>query len=319
MKPDKLIRTITTITLNPAIDQTITIDNFSAGSVNRVQEIRNDPGGKGVNVASALADYGLQTAATGFLGKDNPALFERLFADKKIQDRFVRLDGYTRTGIKIVDRTRQETTDINYPGLMPSETDVQALFTLLGKMVSPDNWFVIAGSIPSNTSADIYNKLICALKNKGGHVALDASGEGFRQAVPAIPSLVKPNIDELQEFCGHKLTDQGQVISAAKGLLDLGIQTVIVSMGEQGALFLENDVVIQAIPPKVEVKSTVGAGDAMLSGMVAGKIEHKSLSDCARLATAFSVVAVSNIGAGIPSLIALRAIEGQVKITQIEG
>ncbi len=310
---------ITTITLNPAIDQTVTIDNFTAGSVNRVQEIRNDPGGKGVNVASVLADYGLQTAVTGFLGKKNPDIFERLFAQKNIQDRFVRLGGYTRTGIKIIDSTRQETTDINYPGLMPSATDVQALFTLLGDMVSADNWFIIAGSIPSNATADIYYKLISAIKNKGGKVALDASGEGFRQAVPAIPTLVKPNIDELQEFCGYQLTDQAQVISAAKALLNLGIETVVVSMGAQGALFLENDLVIQATPPKVEVKSTVGAGDAMLSGMVAGKIEHKSLSDCARLATAFSVVAVANIGAGIPSLIGLRAIRDQVKITQIEG
>jgi 1-phosphofructokinase len=310
---------IMTITLNPAIDQTITIDNFMAGSVNRVQEVRNDAGGKGVNVAAVLADYGLRTAATGFLGKENPALFERLFSEKKIQDLFVRLNGSTRTGIKIVDRTRQETTDINYPGLIPDETDVQQLFSVLDSMVTPDDWIVVAGSIPSSASTNIYNELICAINTKGGKVALDASGEGFRQAVAAIPALIKPNIDELQEFYGHTLNDQDQVIDAAKGLLDLGIHTVVVSMGEQGALFLENGVVIQATPPKVEVKSTVGAGDAMLSGMVAGKIEHKSLSDCARLATAFSVVAVANIGAGIPSLTALGKIEGQVQITQIEG
>mgnify|MGYP001815840351 FL=1 len=310
---------ITTVTLNPAIDQTVSIDNFSAGRVNRVQETLYNPGGKGVNVATVLADYGLQTAATGFLGDENPFLFERLFSQKKIQDQFVRLHGSTRTGIKIVDRISQETTDINFPGLMPSEMDVEKLFTVLDKGVSSGDWYVIAGSIPSNASPDIYHKLVRAITDKGGKVALDASGEGFRQAVTAIPALIKPNIDELQEFCGQELRDQKQVIDGAKGLLDMGIHTVVISMGEEGALFLEKDVVIQAVPPQVEVKSTVGAGDAMLSGMVAGKIEDKSLSDCARLATAFSVVAVSNVGAGIPSLPELKTIEDQVKITQLEG
>jgi len=319
MKPDTSHKTITTITLNPAIDQTITIDNFTAGTVNRVQTIRNDAGGKGVNVASVLADYGLHAVATGFLGKDNAAFFENFFAQKKIQDRFVRINGSTRTGIKIIDEGNRQTTDINYPGLLPSETDVQELFAVINRLVSPGDWFVVAGSIPSTASPGIYNELICAIRQKGGQVALDASGEGFRQAVTAIPSLIKPNIEELQEFSGNQLDNQAQVIRTARGLLNMGIQTVIVSMGEKGALFLEDSLVILATPPKTEVKSTVGAGDAMLSGMVAGKIEHKSLKDSARLATAFSVVAVSNVGAGIPSLKKMHEIVGQVKITQLEG
>ena len=104
MKPDAKIATIT---LNPAIDQTVAIPNFSAGSVNRVQDFRCDAGGKGVNVAAFLADYGLPVTATGFLGKENPHLFERFFKQKKITDRFVRIDGSTRTGIKIIDDVNQ--------------------------------------------------------------------------------------------------------------------------------------------------------------------------------------------------------------------
>ena len=319
MQPDTSTRSVTTITLNPAIDQTVSIDNFTAGRVNRVQDVRYDAGGKGVNVASVLADYGLPTAVTGFLGKDNATLFERLFTEKKINDCFVRLEGSTRTGIKIIDRSRQQTTDINFPGLIPTAKDVQDLYTTLETCLSPGSWFVLAGSIPVNVPAAIYSELIRAIKAKGGRVALDASGEGFRQAIPAIPAVVKPNIDELQEFIGRKLNNKAQIIHAARSLLDLGIQTVIVSMGRQGALFLENDVVLQAIPPEVEVKSTVGAGDAMLSGMVAGIIAQKSLYECARLATAFSVVAVTNVGAGIPSPAAVRLLENQVKITQIQG
>jgi 1-phosphofructokinase len=308
---------IATITINPAIDQTVAIPDFSAGRVNRVQDFRSDAGGKGVNVAAFLADYGLPVTATGFLGQENSHLFERFFRQKKIADRFVRIAGSTRTGIKIIDEIKQQTTDINFPGQAPTPADTQLLLKIIDELSTDCRWFVIAGSIPAGTSADIYRKMVTAIKQKGGQVALDTSGEGFRQAVTAAPALVKPNIDELQEFCGQALNTQAAVIGAARRLLDLGLQTVVVSMGAQGALFVEKDGAFRAIPPQVQVKSTVGAGDAMLSGMVAGKIENRSLKACARLATAFSIIAVTNIGAGLPSTAELQSIEGQVQLNQM--
>jgi 1-phosphofructokinase len=314
MKPDAKIATIT---INPAIDQTIAIPDFSAGRVNRVQDFRSDAGGKGVNVAAFLADYGLPVTATGFLGQENSHLFERFFRQKKITDRFVRIAGSTRIGIKIIDEVKQQTTDINFPGQAPTPADIQLLLKIIDELSSDCRWFVIAGSIPTGTSADIYRRMVDAIRQKGGQVALDASGEGFRQAVAAVPALVKPNIDELQEFCGQSLKTQAEVIGAARRLLDLGLQTVVVSMGAQGALFVEKDGALRTVPPQVRVKSTVGAGDAMLSGMVAGKIENRSLKACARLATAFSVIAVTNIGAGLPPAAALQSIEGQVQLTEM--
>jgi len=314
MNPDEKI---TTITINPAIDQTVAIPNFSAGRVNRVQDFRSDAGGKGVNVAAFLADYGLPVTATGFLGQENSHLFERFFSQKKITDRFVRIAGSTRTGIKIIDEVKQETTDINFPGQAPTPADIQMLLKIIDELSTGCRWFVIAGSIPAGTSADIYRKMVTAISQKGGQVALDASGEGFRQAVTAVPALVKPNIDELQEFCGQPLNTQEEAIGAARRLLDLGLQTVVVSMGEKGALFIERDAAVRAIPPQVQVKSTVGAGDAMLSGMVAGKIENRSLKACAQLATAFSVIAVTTIGAGLPSAESLESIAGQVQLHEM--
>jgi len=315
MKPDAKIATIT---LNPAIDQTVVIPNFAAGSVNRVQDFRSDAGGKGVNVAAFLADYGLPVTATGFLGQENPHLFERFFKQKMITDRFVRIVGSTRTGIKIIDEAKQETTDINFPGQTPTSADLQLLLKIINELSAECRWFVIAGSIPAGTSTDIYREIITAIAQKGGQVALDASGEGFRHAVTALPALVKPNIDELQEFCGHSLNNQAEVIGAARRLIDQGVQTVVVSMGEKGALFVDKAEVIRAIPPKVRVESTVGAGDAMLSGMVVGKIENRSLKECARLATSFSVMAVSRIGAGLPSETSLDSIECQVRLVEIK-
>ena len=111
---------VVTVTLNPAIDRTVTIRNFTAGAVNRVEQERSIPGGKGVNVPTALADYGHQVAVTGFLGRENSAPFEDLFARKKIEDRFVRIAGRTRVGIKITDPALHQTADINFPGPPPA-------------------------------------------------------------------------------------------------------------------------------------------------------------------------------------------------------
>jgi 1-phosphofructokinase len=314
---------IATVTLNPAIDQTVSIPNFRAGQVNRVAHTRSDAGGKGVNVAAVLADYGeginqpFAVSVTGFLGEENTLLFERLFAQKEIEDRFVRIAGSTRIGIKIVDETKQETTDINFPGEMPTAEDVEALFRIVEELTTRCSWFVLSGSIPAELSPEIYRELVEVIKARGRSVALDTSGEGLRRALVAAPTLIKPNVDELRELSGKALQDEKAIVRAAQGLLDLGIECVVVSMGKQGALFVERGEVIVARPPEVTVKSTVGAGDAMVSGMVAGKVRKDSLADCACLATAFSVDAITHVGSGLPSMASIRAYMDQVGVEKL--
>lgn len=309
---------VVTVTLNPAIDQTVMIPRFAAGSVNRVKDFRSDPGGKGVNAAAFLADYGVPVVATGFLGAENPRLFEHFFERKKITDRFVRITGSTRTGIKISDEINQQTTDINFPGQAPTKTDLEKLFATIDDLCAEDRWFVVAGSIPSGIPSGVYLDLIDAVVKKGGIVAVDASGKALWRSVTAAPALVKPNLFELQELCGQALDSRDDVVRAARRLLDTGLMTVVVSMGEEGALFVEEDEVVLAIPPRVRVKSTVGAGDAMLAGVIAGKIENRALMECARLATAFSVVAVTHIGAGLPERTAVAEIEYDVQLYSLE-
>jgi 1-phosphofructokinase len=291
---------IATVTLNPAIDQTVSISNFRAGSVNRVTQSQSYAGGKGVNVASFLADYDCSVAATGFLGEHNIRIFEKLFTRKHIDDRFVRIAGSTRIGIKISDEVNQETTDINFPGQTPTEQDIDALFEIVDVLTADCQWFVLAGSIPAGVSTEMYGDLVKLIKDKGRQVALDTSGEGFSKALAHIPSLIKPNIHELEELTGKRLATQEDVIQAAQEFLNQGIECVVVSMGAEGALFLEEDEKILAVPPNIPVISTVGAGDAMVSGTVAGKIHQKPLAECARLATAFSLSAISQVELGLP-------------------
>jgi len=310
-------RAVLTITLNPAIDQTLYIDNFRIGNVNRVQDHRNDAGGKGVNVAGYLADYGMEVTATGFLGAGNSLIFRQYFSGKGIHDKFFRLTGHTRTGIKVVDSLNQVTTDINFPGIEPAAEDLEDLIRLIDESAAQFSWVVMAGLVPSSISEDIYATLTEKLKQQGVKIAMDASGGAFQKGLLSAPDLIKPNMEELAAYYGKVLQNREEIISAGKKLLGTGVETVVVSLGRKGALFLEGESVLETVPPEVTAVSTVGAGDAMVSGMVAGKIAGRSLADCARLATAFSVIAVTSVGAGIPSLERLVELEKQVQLNEL--
>lgn len=307
---------VVTVTINPAVDQTISIPNFAAGIVNRVQSSQMDAGGKGINVASFLADYSQPSVATGFLGADNDEIFRRLFERKDIEDRCVRIAGATRIGVKISDMAQHRTTDINFPGQAPQPADVDRLFAILTELAAVHEWFVLSGSIPSGLPDTIYAEMIRTLQGK--KVVLDTSGEGFRHAVAAGPWLIKPNVDELAEFAGEQLNTAEAIVQVARSLMVRhGIASVIVSMGKQGAIYIEGEETLWATPAAVEVKSTVGAGDAMVAGTVAGKIRGLALAECARLATAFSMTAISHIGSGLASIEAVETAREQVAIRHL--
>lgn len=285
------------ITLNPAIDRTITVQNFQAGKVNRVQSEYSNAGGKGVNVASSLADAGHRVAVTGFLGRENVTLFERLFARKRISDYFVRLEGETRVGIKITDPVLKETTDINFPGAEPLPSDLTSLRATIEQ--TDAEWFVIAGSLPPGVETTIYRELTESLKRQDRKVALDTSGETLNHAVQGLPAFIKPNIHELEGLVGRQLSSPEDVAAAARELVSRGIDTVVVSMGEQGACFVSGEGVLFATPPSIEVRSTVGAGDAMVAGVLSGKLQGLPLAEIARLSTAFSVRAIGKLEADV--------------------
>lgn len=308
---------IATITLNPAIDKTVAIPGFQIGEVNRVQSSESNPGGKGVNVASFLADYGFSMMATGFLGMENTGLFETLFQNKGIEDRFIRIPGSTRTGIKIVDPVTKETTDINFPGQTPERKHLEELFHIVGSLAEACEWVVIAGSIPPDTPDSICQTLVETINQHDGKSALDTSGAPFAQALEAKPNFIKPNIHELEEYVGRSLDSEIDVISAAESLIIKGIETVAVSMGSKGAIFIEANEKVLVKPMKVQVKSTVGAGDAMVSGTIAGKSMGHDLTECARLATAFSINAITRIGTDIESKKSIEDIAKKIEIIKL--
>ncbi len=229
---------IATVTLNPAIDQTVRVDHFHPNTVNYAQAMQFDAGGKGVNVASFLTDGGFTASVTGFLGQDNVDIFEQFFASKHIDDQFVRIPGRTRIGVKIVDEANQQTTDLNMPGLSPPAEAVDTLFQTIERLSASCDWFVLSGTLPPGVPTTTYATLITQLKRHGKQVLLDTSRDALREGVLARPTIVKPNSDELQQLTGHSLTDEVALEQAARRLLGDGIQMVVVSMGERGAMLL---------------------------------------------------------------------------------
>lgn len=305
---------IATLTLNPAIDQTASIPNFRAGEVNRVAWEQSDPGGKGVNVASFLTDFGISVTATGFLGRDNAEIFQNFFDQKGIRDRFVLTSGRTRTNVKIIDDIQNQVTDINFPGESPVAEDIASLNRVIDELAIRHDWFILSGSLPAGVPTNIYKELIQRLKAQGKTVVLDASGESFRQALPVAPYAIKPNLEELQEALGISLSSPSEIVQAARALVQQGMTCIAVSMGAEGAIFVEADSAVWARPPRVEVVSTVGAGDAMVSGLVTAKLRGLSLPDAARLATAFSIGALSQVGPRLPPPETVESFVEQVKI-----
>jgi len=309
---------IVTVTLNASIDQTARVPNFTAGEVNRVTWEQSDAGGKGVNVASFLADFGHRLAVTGLLGEGNQQLFLRLFAEKELTDRFVRVPGQTRVNVKVVDDVLDQVTDINFPGVSVDAGAVAAVTAAVTTLADEGaQVFVLSGSLPAGVPATIYRDLTAMLKARGCTVVLDTSGDGLAQAIAAGPDVIKPNILELTELVGQPLDDDAAIVAAARDLRRRGIELVAVSMGGKGAVFVDGDGAVHAMPPKVAIKSTVGAGDAMVAGIVQASSQRLGGADRARLATAFSLGALGEIGPRLPPRTVIEALKEKVTTREI--
>lgn len=293
---------IATVTMNAAIDQTVFVPRFTVGTVNRVMRHQADAGGKGVNVAAFLSHFGYRVAVTGLLGRANLEPFAALFAERGIDDRFVRVDGATRVNIKIVDAVQNRVTDINFPGVDGDRESLAAVFAAVDALAAEGvRTFVLSGSLPGGVPTDTYRALVVRLKARGAQVVLDASGAPLARAIDAAPDVIKPNLDELRELSGRTLAGETEIVRAARAVVDRGVGLVAVSRGDRGAIFVTATEALSALPPAIAVKSTVGAGDAMVAGIVHATQRGLPLAGIAALASAVSLGAVGEIGPRLPA------------------
>ena len=262
---------IYTVTFNPSIDYIVRLENFTSGEINRVNYEQILPGGKGINVSIVLKNLGHASTALGFLAGFTGVAMQQMLHTFGVTDDFVRLDeGFSRINVKI---KAESETEINGQGPVITEEAQRALFAKLDRLTSGDT-LVLAGSIPNTLPDDIYERIMKHLEGRGIRIVVDATKNLLRRVLKYRPFLIKPNNHELGEMFGVELKTDDDIIFHAKKLQEEGATNVLISMAGDGAILLTAEgVFYRSAAPKGTLVNSVGAGDSMVAGFLAGFME----------------------------------------------
>ncbi len=283
---------VITVTLNPAMDKTVVLKGLKVGEVNRLISSRNDMGGKGINVSKGLNEFKIPSIAMGFLGGALEEVFRRELKALNIEDRFISVTGETRTNIKIVDEDNQIYTDLNEKGPLISKEENAVFLKIYRELLHEEDIVVLSGGLCPGVPKDFYGTLTAMAHQKGAYVIVDAEGEALEFALKEKPNLIKPNEKEFAGLFGKSELSEDEMIKKAQELIADGLDKVLISRGEKGSLFITKDMVLISKKLKVPVKSTVGAGDSMVSALVYSRIHGLSLRDTLAMAQAAGASAV---------------------------
>jgi len=308
---------VVTVTLNPALDLTGSLEALQTGTVNLIETGSLHPAGKGINVAKVLAELGAEVTVTGFLGENNQASFVALFGSLQITDQFVRVDGDTRINVKIVEKSGQ-VSDLNFPGVTVGESELAEFEHTLFKLAKTHDVFVIAGSLPQGITPEHCAGWIEALHTAGKKVFFDSSNKALAAGINAHPYLVKPNDEELSALLNLPLTNTDEIKNAAQQLQQQGCENVVISMGENGVLWLDQNGWLKSTPPKMQVVSTVGAGDTLVAGLCWGELNQWDKSQSLSFASALAALAVSQVGVGVEDIDQVETLQKQIQITDLD-
>jgi len=270
---------IYTITLNPALDRTLWIQKVRDDVSNRILEEKSFAGGKSVDVSKVLKNLGVDNIALGFVGGFAGRELEGRLLNEGIETDFVRVSGETRTNIIIHETGTGKQLAFNARGPEIKPDELMQFIEQLEKLPCGDV-VAIGGSIPLGVSPEIYRKIISLVKKCQAKVVLDVDGEALRQGIKAHPNVIKPNIHELSELAGRELKGLDDVVTAARSINQQGVEIVLVSMGAKGILLVSDGQQYLAVPPNVNVESTIGAGDSSVAGFVFGLVQGKDLKQC---------------------------------------
>ena len=305
---------IITITLAPALDKTVLIPNFSINHVNRILQMRTDPGGKGINVSKALKEYGCDSLAMGILGGPVGAQIKESLDQLEISSHFIFTPDNTRTNLKVIDPNLKTNTDINEPGPPVSPHTLEQMQRALLSHISPGDIVVLAGKLPPGASPSYYGSLIKICHAHQAKVFLDTDAEFLKEGIKESPFMIKPNLDELERACDCRLESIEAVCRQGHKLLKKGISLVVVSLGKEGAVFLTKNAAIWGHGISVPVKSTVGAGDSMLAAIIWAESQEMTLEQTVRLAIASSTANVMRPGTDTAPYSETRPFLQQVQI-----
>ncbi len=278
---------IATVTLNPSLDLTLTVDRLVVDDVIRMRGMRKDPGGKGINVSRVVNTLGGATIAYGFIGGHEGGALSVLLAEEGILTSFVAIDGDTRINVIVSERESGTQTRINAEGPRVKVEDLDKLRERLWKMggvYCAARFMVFAGSIPPGLPRTTYRDLIEDAQERGIKAVLDADGDALKQGVKAKPFMVKPNTYELERLVGRELKGAGEneVIQAAKEVHELGVEVVAVTRGKGRAVLVTNNKIYMGTPPTIRLVNSVGSGDSFIAAFLLALLHGEGFEEAFR-------------------------------------
>ncbi|HGN2888451.1 TPA: 1-phosphofructokinase [Proteus mirabilis] len=310
-------RRVATITLNPAYDLVGLSTPIELGEVNRVTTAGFHAAGKGINVAKVLKSLGIDVTVGGFLGKENQDGFQKEFSEAGIANRFQMVEGRTRINVKLTEPSGK-VTDFNFSGFEITKQDWTRFVNDTLSWAGQFDMICVSGSVPPSIDLNDFTAWMKRLRSECMCLIFDSSREAFVAGLKALPWLVKPNHHELEIWAGRPLPELSDVVQAAHELRQQGIAHVVISLGEQGAMWVNASGAWMAKPPKCDVVSTVGAGDSMVGGLIYGLMMRQTNEHTLRLATAISALAVSQTNVGITDREQLARMMTEVELTPLK-
>ncbi len=285
---------ITTVCMNPCYDKTATLSSLKPGEVNRLRDVRVDIGGKAINVAVVLRRLGVNADCVGCLGEADESSFLQLLQKEDVALSYIRVPGQVRTNLKLLDDESHSVTEFNEPGPVLSPVDLDAFITLLKEKTANSSCVVFSGRLPMGCAEDTYQRCMHALEGK--KCVLDAAGKSLLHGIKENPYFVKPNLPEMEAIMNRELRTLRSLRDAALFLMEYGAQNVIISMGKYGAMYTNGTKTLFAPALQVEARSTVGAGDAMIGGVLMGLDRGAPMEEAFRYGIAAGAASVMTDG-----------------------
>lgn len=307
---------IITLTPNPAIDIHLACDSFKMGGYNSSRELSRESAGKGVNVSRALAENGIPNICYIMLGKERAESYLAPLADYNMTVKCSFTDGACRENINIHHRGSE--TVIAGDGPKVTRENVDAFLKSLKQYSGEGTYLVLSGSISSASDKDAILEALFKLSASGVSIIVDTKSYSLEEIIPLRPYLIKPNEEEAELLTGLSVKTDEDAIAAAKAMLDMGIQNVLLTRGDAKTVLAADDGIYLAEPPRVKVASTVGAGDSTVAGFLFGIYRGYDTEECLRSAVAFGTAACTTEGTLPPPTCQVNAIKPRVKITKVE-
>lgn len=308
---------IITLTINPSVDRTLTVDRLVFEDRAYILSRSDSAGGRGINASRVLHSYGAKTLAIVTSGGANGDRFTKLLGKWGFPVKVVPIQNEIRTNFTIVDR-QGLAIKLNEVGPPVSADELLRVENVVERRLEPASWLMLCGSIPPSVSADFYTKLIRKARDRKVKTLLDTDGDALLHGVEAGPTVVTPNQPEAERLLNRALITRAHFIEAATRIKAMGAETVLLSLGSRGVVAVNENQLLEAIPPRVDAVSPIGAGDALAAAYVWAATKKKDFADCVRWAVAAGTASAKLPGMQFPDLDQTKEIYKSVEVRKIQ-